>query len=83
MMLSFYCDTRLIDCRFLNVQWQLFHAYSGKEQVQQLSISKTGWDGTQQGNGCCLPLEKKRDGQGRKIKPFVAALTYSFSEILQ
>ena len=24
---------RLIDCWLLNVQWQIFHAYSGREQV--------------------------------------------------
>ena len=39
---------RLIYCW---LQWQKFHAYAGGEQVQQLSISKKGWDGTQQGNG--------------------------------
>ena len=46
------CSTDLlIDCWWLNVQWQIFHAYSGREQVQQLSVSTKGWDGIQQGNG--------------------------------
>ena len=42
---------KLIDCWLLYVQWQIFHAYLGREQVQQFFISKKGWDGRQQGNG--------------------------------
>ena len=41
----------LIDCWLLIVQWQKFHVYLGREQVQQLSMSNKGWDGTQQDNG--------------------------------
>ena len=36
----------MIDCWLLYVQWQIFHAYSGQEQVQQWLISKKGWGGT-------------------------------------
>ena len=40
----------------------MFLAYSGREQVQQLSISKKGLDGTQQDKGFWLSMEKGSDG---------------------
>ena len=39
----------LIDCWLLNVQWQIFHAFSGREQVHNYQYRKgMGWETTGQ-----------------------------------
>ena len=57
----------VIDCWLLNVQRKIFHAYSGQEQVQQLSISKKGL-GLDTTGIQFLTATGKKEAIGRDIK---------------
>ena len=54
-----YILFRLIDCWLLNVPWQIFHAYSGREPSSTIINIENGVELKTTGQ---LPLEKESDG---------------------